>query len=236
MGWLVSIALTLPVYIGAGFCAIATLLVLLWRNKQGEKQDAVSTNESYPPGCDPRVLLASRITLFAGCMGFGVVRILFPKLGQHLGWADREIAQTIAFFLGGVAFSLLVSNLWPWWRGKFWPQPVAQGLMLLSGMVAVSTSSRIVLEAAFFVVGIVLALANTASLYHGLSGRKQRGKNTGIHESLIAGGVVVECLIGGVLAQIFSPRAPFALFSALSALSLVATITIYYTMRNKADV
>ncbi len=234
LAWLVSIALDLPVYIGAGSCALTALLVILWRKKAG-KEPVAQSNETSSPGCDPRVLLASRLTLLAGYVGFGAIRILFPKLGQHLGWTDREIAATTAYFLGGVGLGLLATNLRPWWRGRFWPQLVSQGLMLISGIVAAFTPSPIVLDMAFFAVGAVLALANTSALYHGLSWLNQRGKNTGIHEGLISGGVVVGCLIGGVLAQRFSPRAPFVLFGAFTALCLLvsAGVTLSSVMSRK---
>jgi len=233
LGWLVDKSLRLPPFIAAVFSIVALVIMVTWRKPQDIKPD-VDSNSTPPPAANPRVLLASRIGHFLGFTGFAIIVILFPKLGQYLGWTDKAIAQTVAAMRGGVALGILAANLYPWWRGKFWPQPLAQALMLLFGIIGALSSRQLVLSIAFCGVGATLGIAYTSAMYHGLSGRLKMGKNSGIHESLVSLANITGCLIGGVLAQAFTPRAPFVFFCVLVAFGLVATAAVRYTADRSA--
>jgi predicted MFS family arabinose efflux permease len=123
--------------------------------------------------------------------------------------------------LYGQAFGILATSTSPWWRGKYWPQITAQSTILICALVVSFASNPILIGASFFAIGSSLGITYAAALYHGISARKAMGKNTGIHESLIAAGNILGCLLGGFAAQEISPRAPYILLACLAVVSLI---------------
>lgn len=79
----------------------------------------------------------------------------------------------------------------------------------------------------FFVYGVAQSISYTGALYYGLSSRKGKGTNTGIHESLVAAASVSGCLLGGIVAQKVALVAPFLLVAGLASASLVATCFVW---------
>jgi len=74
---------------------------------------------------------------------------------------------------------------------------------------------------AFAVTGAASAMAYSMSLFHSLQGRTHGGgRLAGIHEAVLATGVFMSPLFGGLLAENVSLRAPFALCSLVFALAL----------------
>jgi MFS family permease len=197
----------------------------MWRRQPTAKQQ----QEQTIPAVDYPVhfLLIARMGHFLGFFGWGIIAMLFPRLGRSLGWSDPAIAYVIAFLMIGQSAGILLANASPWWRGKLWPQFAAQGLMLLCAIVISITSVPVVFESAFVILGIVISVAYTAALYHGMSARKALGKNTGIHESLIAAGNISGCLIGGIAARMtHSLRAPYVAFACMAGACVAIAIVI----------
>lgn len=239
---LLSSGLSVLFYTGAGCCLLAAMLVLTWRGKpvsHGELDEENSTpmGEDFGP-----LLLIARIGHFVGFFGFAVCRILFPKVGiTSLGWSEVVVAKVVASFLWGLGIGILIANVSAWWRGKLWPQIASQCLMLLCALgLALACSqmvftvpmlafarSPLVIGALFFGYGMAQAIAYTGALYYGLSSRKGKGTNTGIHESLVAAAGVSGCLIGGIAAQRIGPTAPFILMAGLAGVAIVATGAIW---------
>jgi MFS family permease len=107
--------------------------------------------------------------------------------------------------------------------------------MLLFAMVMAITSRKAVFALAFLGVGAALGIAYTSAMYHGLSARRKRGRNSGIHEALVSAASITGCLFGGILAQLFTTRAPFVLFGVLVGLGLVATAVVRCTVADPAE-
>lgn len=236
LAWLVGIGIKTPFYVSAGLLFVTTMLVIFLPSDKVQTEP--DEEDTAPTGCDPRILIISRMGHFIGFVSLSVIRILYPKLGESLGWTDKQIAWTTAFLLGGLAAGLLVSNLGSWWRNRLWPQIAAQTIMFLAAGVAVMTSTREVFAVAFAIIGVAFGVANTSALYHGLSGRRERGKNTGIHEALVSAANIAGCLIGGLLAKAFDdPRAPLYWLCTLAGLAIAASLIVYYGgFFKKADV
>lgn len=237
-GALVTRGLSVLFYVGAGCCVAAAILVLTWRGRQAPLEaDAPSPLGEGAVGEDFGPLLPiARMGHFLGFFGFSIVRILFPKMGvKSFGWSEATVANVVAIFLWGLGIGILLTNLSPWWRGKLWPQILAQGAMLVSAAGAALVCSPLlsfarlpfVIGALFFVFGMAQSVSYAGALYYGLSSRRGKGTNTGIHEALVASASVLGCLLGGLSAQRFGVAAPFASTAALSAAAIIASSVIW---------
>jgi MFS family permease len=225
-GWLIGLGFSVALYVAAASALAAGLLVVLWRTRPARAPRSAEENLVETQEHPTSLLLVARMGHFTGFFAFAVIRILFPKLGLSFGWPKPEVAVVVAMLLVGQAGGILATSASPWWRGKFWPQMTAQGVMLGCAIVGAIASSPVLLGCAFFGIGAALGVAYTAALYHGLSDRKARGKNTGIHESLVAAGNISGCLLGSLVAQLISPRAPYILLACLAGTCLIATAAL----------
>jgi len=239
---LVGAGLSVLFYAGAGCCLMAAILVLTWRGRPVshvtiDEENPTPVGEDFGP-----LLFISRMGHFVGFFGFAVCRILFPKVGlTSFGWSEELVAKVVASFLWGLGIGILIANVSPWWRGKLWPQIASQCLMLICALGLALACSRMVytvpmlafarspfvIGALFFGYGMAQSVAYTGALYYGLSSRKGKGTNTGIHESLVAAAGVSACLIGGIAAQKIGPTAPFVLMAGLAGIAMVATGAIW---------
>jgi hypothetical protein len=224
--------------VGAVCCIAAGLLILTWRAKRAASEvgeDESGTAQDSGDDFGP-LLPISRMGHFIGFFGYSIVRILFPKLGlTTFGWDEATVAKVIAVFLWGLGTGILVTNVSPWWRGKLWPQLAAQlamlacavGVALVSSPAFAAAQTPLVVGVLFFVYGMAQAVAYTGALYYGLSSRKGKGTNTGIHEALVSSGCVSGCLIGGIVAEKISVFAPFVVLAGLSGAAMIATAVIW---------
>lgn len=257
-GWLVASripallgvgGLSLLFYAGAGCCILAAILYLTWRAKpvphvsSTAEQDAVEGQPGAIGTEFASLLLISRMGHFVGFFGYSIVRILFPKLGiSAFGWSEATVAKVVALFLWGLGAGILLTNLSAWWRGKLWPQLAAQCVMLACAVAIALLCLPLMAFARFpyligllfFIYGVGQSISYTGALYYGLSSRKGKGTNTGIHESLVAAASVSGCLLGGIVAQKIALVAPFVLTAALAGLSVAATCYVWVTRPERA--
>lgn len=245
-GQLVGAGLGLLFNVGAGCCVVAAILVLTWRGKavthgSEDEESPEAVGEDFGP-----LLPIARMGHFVAFVGFSMIRILFPKLAiESFGWSEAGVAKAIAVFLWGLGSGILLTNVSAWWRGKLWPQIVSQLAMVIcaAGVAAAAyygprltlsdgrllcdvPGFAIILGVCFFGFGMAQSIAYAGALYYGLSSRKGKGTNTGIHESLVAAGCVSGCLFGGLAAQ-WNAIAPFVLLAGLAGVALVVTPVIW---------
>lgn len=223
--WLIRIHLSLAFWAAAPASLVAGGLVLAWRRSRAP--DAEPAQAPMPAASGrPSLLLVARMGHFTGFFAFAVTRMLFPKLGLSLGWTEARVATVVAFLLVGQAAGILTTNASSWWRDKLWPQVMAQGLTLLCAVAISLASSPILIGVMFFGIGAAAGICYTAALYHGLSSGKDLGRNAGIHKSLVAAGNISGCLLGGLVAQSVSLRAPYILLACLAAACLISTAAL----------
>lgn len=225
--WLVVYGLPNIFYLAAVSAIVAAVLVIAWA-RHGSSQSEKEVVEDAPlPEYPSYLLIIARLGHFTGFFGLAIMRLLFPQLGRlELGLSESDVATITGLAIAGQGVGMLITNAGPWWRGKLWPQFMAQGMLLLCGLTVALASSPVVIGAAAFVLGAALSVAYTAALYHGLAARKSKGKNAGLHEALVAGGSIAGCLLGGLVAENISLRAPYVLITVLAAGCLVATVAI----------
>jgi len=230
---LVGAGLPAAFYAGAGANLMAAVLVLSWRRGHAARaavEEAQDSADSYPTYGS--LLLIARMGHFVSYFGYSTIRILFPKYAiTGLGWSEVTVATVVALQLVGLGAGILVANASAWWRGKLWPQIAAQLVMMVCAGSVLWVRSPMLLGGAFFGFGAAQSVVYTSALYYGLSGRKDRGRNTGIHESLVAAGGITGCLLGGIVGQEIALVAPFGVLAGLAGLCLLVTIAVWRLRR-----
>lgn len=225
-GLLISAALSLP-FVAASLLAFITIpLVIVWSSTRvGHISNVVEEAANAPAVDGPGPLLViARLGHFLGFFGFTMCRLQFPKLATDMHMPERNIALLVAMLLVGQAMGILVSSVGPWWRGKLWPQMLAQGMLLVAGFVVFSVRSPVMFGLAFLLQGTGLGIAYTGALYYGLQARTNMGRNTGVHEALVTSGNILGSLTGGVTAQFIALRAPYITYSALCLLAIAVSV------------
>lgn len=224
----------LPFEIGALFVALVIILVYAWHKTYTYMQHSDSKGLSPSAGPSPGPLLAiARMGHFLGFFAYAAARQLFPKLAVELGMKPGEIGLLVGMLLVGQALGIAVAGAGPWWRGKLWPLLLAQGMVLVSGLVVFYTSIAAFFASAFLIQGVGLGIAYTAALYYGLQARINMGRNTGIHESLVAGGNILGSLVGGETAEMISLRAPYMATAIFAALLMLSGLVYWHSNRQR---
>lgn len=224
---LVRLGLNITLYAGAVVSLLAASLVLSWQGNPKHKLASSTPDQNSQPTNYSSLLLIARIGHFISYYGYSTIRILFPKYAiSGLGWTEVAVTWVTAQHLVGLSLGIIVASASGWWRGKLWPLLVSQLVMTGAAGVAVLTRVPIIFALAFFAFGVAQSVVYTAALYYGISGAGKRGKNTGIHESLVAAGGISGCLIGGLVADKIALAAPLGVLSFLGALGVIAMLAV----------
>ncbi len=237
-GYLFAAHKAWPFAVGALLAAGSIWFVRAWSRmhvsggaqENGEGIDPMLLSSSTE-GPGPLLMIA-RSAHFVGFFGYSAIRSMFPKLGYTLGYSDGAIGLLLGTMLVGQAVGIFIAGASPWWRGKLWPLVMALLMAIVSGLAIALVQSKALYAAAFLIQGISLGIAYTQALYYGLQARTKMGKNSGIHESLVAAGNISGGFVGGIAAQFISLRAPYAAFAVLSSLILIAGL-IYWQVSPK---
>ncbi len=234
-GFLLAAARFLP-FAAASVLAFATIpLVLAWsrtkvNHASSAAEEAVAVSADDGPG---PLLFIARLGHFLGFFGFTMWRLQFPKLAVEMRMPDQTIGVLIGMLLVGQASGIFVSSVGPWWRGKLWPQILAQGMLLASGLIVFLVGSPVLFGLAFLIQGTGLGIAYTGALYYGLQARTNMGRNTGLHEALVTSGNILGSLTGGITAQFISLRAPYITYSMLCLVAIMVSVAWWICRRKR---
>jgi hypothetical protein len=186
-----------------------------------------------PAGVAARAAIFRRLAWLANGASYGVVATLvyhYPRLIEAHGASPR----TFGLFLGGMYFSQTLAFAWllrrqDAWRFRRAPLFVPQVLIAIAVMaLPLADAPRLVLCALVFAFG--LATCYTASLEYSLLADTVRGRNAGVHETLIGIGSMVVPLSGGIVARATGALvAPYFVAAATVLVSLVGQEILYRT-------
>lgn len=166
-----------------------------------------------------RFVVASRIAMFGGWFGYGVISTMFPKLGTLLGFSSTTIGIAISVFFVAMIILFGVARSTSRWQYRTWPlwftTPV--GMAGMAGAVLARSPLGFAISVAL--VGACVALAYVLSQFYGLQGwTDRRGASMGMHESVVGAGLVAGPVLGGLIATWLGLRAAFGLAAAVMVL------------------
>ncbi|HEY3297247.1 MAG TPA: MFS transporter [Armatimonadota bacterium] len=230
-GFIFAVRKDLPFVIGACMMLIILLLIISWSRLKLPAEEDVPLESQPEKSDDPNPLLfIARVGHFLGFFSFSAIRSVFPKLGVELHMSEGMIGLLVGIMLVGQAIGMLLVSLGPWWRGKLWPIVMSQLALIGVGFAIFFADNRAVMAAAMFFLGITQVVPYTCSLYYGLESKKNMGKNTGIHEALVAASIISGSLLAGSIAQYVSLRAPYMMISIMAFTAAVVSILYWRAM------
>lgn len=219
-GVLFGINFKLPFYFSL-LISGTVFFILIWQIKKYHKfrQHAQTTQKTPtiqdPPATASLYLYISRVANFTLWLSLGLIRYIFPKLGTNL-----EISPS---FLGFLMFILSLSQtLTLYWFGKiyqweyrFYPIFLFQFLAFTGLILIFMGDSIFSFLLAFILIGTSAGTTYSYSLFHSVNTPLHKGPSAAIHETVLGTGAVIGPLMGGVVAQQYSLRAPYILSAAI---------------------
>jgi len=186
-------------------CVFVIIAKFKTLKKNADVVDSVDDVEEVVPKNNSIYLLIGRMSMFTGFFSYGAFRMILPKILLDYGWQDTLILQVTGMFMVGQAIGIIGTAVCPFWKGKVYPQVIAQIIFVISSICVMFYKIPLLLGVCFMFSGIAMSVAYTLALFHAVSvAKKERGKNTGFHESLVAFGILFACLVGVVAGKFIS--------------------------------
>ena len=187
-----------------------------------------------PPQTNRRFIIVTRLGNFGGCFSIGIVRTMFPKLGDTLGFSTVIIGNVIACFYVSRLLLFWLAGHSSRWQYRGWVLWLGVPVGALGMLLAAAARTPLGFGAAFMISGVCLGVTYVTSIYYGMdSGPAARGATMGIHEAIVGGGMLVGPLLGGLVATWFSLRAPFLLGAVVLVLAGVAQLAVWRCCRSE---
>jgi MFS family permease len=194
----------------------------------------------FDPVLATRAILFRRLAWLANGAAYGIVATLtyhYPRLLT----AQGSSARTFGIFLGGIYFTEMLVFAWLMRRPALW-RFRRSALYLPQLLLAIAVAAlpladlpRLVLSAG--VVGLGIAVCYTASIEYSLLVHEARGRNAGVHETLIGIGSMVVPLVGGIVARMTgSTWAPYLVAAGGMLAALAGQEILYRTQRTALPV
>ncbi len=209
-GWLSERATELPLYSGSSLFLLTSFMIagaiLVLPGMEKDKEVEVSAGiRNGGRGKDTPVRYPAWVGVYTTYVVFGVLLVVFPVSARDdlsmsksiigLVLLSRALFMTIGFIiLGRTAF----------WHFKILPMVLAQVCLAISLVFMVYICSPLLLGVILGVMGLLMALSYSSSLFHGVSGSTNRAKRTAIQEILISAGFISGSFVGGILYERYS--------------------------------
>lgn len=238
-GFLTERGNTLPLLVGPALLLSVCILIgtasIFFHNiRTDTHKEPPKPLKSEPADDSTALRFPSWIAIVTAYAVLGVLFVVFPLYGRdHLGLSSsligvvllvRALANTIGFISLGTTTA---------WHFKIVPI-VAAPLLIACCLVALISASTFAAYIAIVpVIGLLAAFSYAASVFHGVSGSRERGKRMAIHEALLTGGLVVGSAFGGLLYDYFDIRRVYLVFIGVLMFGSLAA-SAFYVAKKKA--
>lgn len=220
-GFLYTLYPRLPFLVGA---AIALMLFILVFTSVHESKpnpaEKVLPMDTATSNRHKGFLYAAWVANFSSWFIMANARYQFPKLARELTIPHHTIGLLLGFV--GLAlftgfFLLRRTDRWLFSRGYLFG---AQILALLGVSLLVVSKVPALFALGFVMIGLSCSVTYYSSLYYAVHLLKEKGRGTGLHESILGGGAVLGPVLGGVAAQYAGLRAPYLLCLVILAAAI----------------
>ena len=163
---------------------------------------------------------------FAVQFAVGGVVALFPQLAMHLDIQADTHGALLAVSRGAALAMIVALEVAMSWRVRLWPLWVAQ-LVCVGAAASVGIASGTWwFFVAFVMMGAVTGYSYQASIFFTMDEMAEKGKGTGLHEAVLAAGMLSGPLLGGWAGNAFGLRAPYFFCAAVLACGVVVQVAV----------
>jgi len=217
--------------------ALVTLLLPrhIWRKRTAEPAEPhlAVEHDIRPAGADRFVWLGWS-SVFTAAVLLGGVRTLFPPLAADMHFSGRVIGLLLMAVPAMQIFSFVLLGRWHGWHYRFWPLALAQVVGVAGCLVAARAGGPWGFAAGFFLIGILVGLAVTCSLFYSVHGQANTGQRAGLHEGISGLGAIAGPALFGTVSQFTNARMPYYVSACLLLVLIVAQIVFSLAWRPKA--
>ncbi len=219
------------------------VLILLQLTPGGRGGSGAGLAESGPPDREAshpnrqRLLVAGRIAAFAGFFVFGIIRTLFPKLGDELGYSNQLVGWAVGapHLCAMLVFAAArTTTRWHYRPAKLWMTMPAG----VAGMViAACAHTPVQFLTGCFLGGLSGGVGYLASQFYGLQGPPEhRAASMGYHEAAVGLGIILGPILGGLVAGWAGDiHAAFVLGVVVMLLAAAAQLLTWWVIGRVAD-
>lgn len=190
-------------FYSAGLCGILASVFLIVNYIQTKNREIVKleeeNNDDNVPKNNDEYLIIGRLGMFLGYFTYTSLTLILPKILLDLNWSESTILFVTGLFVVGQAIGIIGCAFLTFWKGRIFPQYIANIIFILSALLTIVAPIPWVLGTIYFITGLGMSMCYTMALFHAVSSHSSvRAKNTGMHEGVVASGMVGGTLIGSL--------------------------------------
>jgi len=149
-----------------------------------------------------RLRIAGRVGVFASFFSTAMIRALFPKMGDVLGYSSALVGWSagVPYLSAMVIFALARTTTG--WQYRSWKLWLAVPAGVVGMMIATAAQAPWQFLVGFSLVGFCVGISYLSSQFYGLhQPEHRRGASMRHHEAAVGAGVVAGPLLGGLMAD-----------------------------------
>lgn len=208
-GWLSARDLRLPLLVGALIFLAASIFVAGATLAMGRA--SAETSSGKPPPENPAAPLTDHSTclrypswvgLFPTYFATGVLLSIFPLIGAeqlHLSKPDIGRLLLVRGLFNGLAFVAL--GRLAFWHFRRAPMLAGQAVVTAAFVGLAYAQGNAAISVLLAIVGLGAGISYSASIFHGVSGSRNRAARMAVHEAVLSAGLVFGSGTGGMIYQ-----------------------------------
>ena len=208
-------------YVVAGASVVLACIIPFARIRG--KQETTGTSVPHPVAraLPRRFMAAGLVAAFVVTLCVGVPGAIFIKLNSALGYGPRDFGMFFGVRGGVQALVVLGLGVFQGWRHRRWPLLTCLLFSALGSTLLAVAGSKGVFVLGFVLLGVGMGMGYSMGFYYSVHGRRNRKRNAGLFESIIASQSIIGGPMGGSVASGFGRRAPYVVLAVIAGLAAV---------------
>ncbi|MBR0459522.1 MAG: MFS transporter [Victivallales bacterium] len=212
------------IYIANAVFATGAVYFLVW-NLQGKARSASSVSGSSHTYHPTWLRLPSWLGETSSYVLLGFLCGVYPLIAtRELGFTPSGIGAFLTARILVQSIAMLLLGFFVFWQFNYLFMHLSHLADLVLLLSLAFLRNHYALLIAFICIGVSAASSYTASLFHGVTGSRNKTTASAIHEACIGVGQVVGYILGGVIYQHFGLRPAVFTLAAICAISPVTDI------------
>lgn len=228
-GYLKVLNITIPVAIALLLTVISLIFILSRPSHSPEKLRKLSSEDDHDISerRDPVFLKIAWVANFINAGGTGALRFLFVELTILYGIGTGFYGVIISCLYFSMSIIFVIMRKAHFWQYRLYPLLISQVIGIIGFSLLGFFKSGYIFCAGLLLFGVAVSTSYFSSIFYGLDGHADKGTKSGLHETFQAMGMVAAVLVGSILAQKLSIRAPYFLVACVIFIGMIIEIFLF---------
>jgi len=228
---------------GSFYCSVyAGLLILILLQftpggaSRGGEHPSDEPTALPRPALGRRLRIAGRVGVFASFFSTGMIRALFPKVGEVLGYSSALVGWAAGMPWLSAMVIFVLARTTTGWQYRPWKLWLAVPTGVVGMVLATSAQAPWQFLVGFSLICLCVGISYLASQFYGLhQPEHRRSASMRHHEAMVGAGVVAGPLLGGLVADYTGQlSAAFTLATGVMVIAGLVQVVLWWVM-SKAD-